>query len=378
MHHRFTTRVRPPNPGTCDLRRRLALLIALALAWSPLRAEAAADARVAAKAKLVQGAESLKRGDYQEALQRYEEAYALVPSPKIHYNFGLVYRGLGRNADALSAFERFLSDAKDASPDTRAKAERQREELVKNVGTLAVTCDVDGAEISIDGRSHGTTPLKAPIYLDAGPHQLVVVKGGAQHNQRLQVVAGKPLTVAARLASVPSAPPPMAVLPTPASPSVAGEAPAADASASETAASAGDSRTPPTWMRPAAWISGSAAALLLVGATVEQMVASSKGDKFGRTEASSFPGRSCGTDLDGYGGPECAGLNDDWSSARRLALIGFAAGGALAVGSAILFVKSQPTEAARSESVSHLSCRPDVGALGRVDGRLGLACGARF
>jgi len=78
--------------------------------------------REAARAKLVEGVAALKRGDHQAALTRFEEAYALVPSPKIHYDFGLAYVGLGRTADALAAFERFLAEAPDAPPDTREKA----------------------------------------------------------------------------------------------------------------------------------------------------------------------------------------------------------------------------------------------------------------
>jgi tetratricopeptide (TPR) repeat protein len=64
----------------------------------------------------------MKRGDYQAALARFQEAYALVPSPKIHYDFGLAYVGLERPAEALAAFERFLAEAPDAPPDKREKA----------------------------------------------------------------------------------------------------------------------------------------------------------------------------------------------------------------------------------------------------------------
>ena len=78
--------------------------------------------REAARAKLVEGVAALKRGDHRAALARFEEAYALVPSPKIHYDFGLAYVGLGRSADALAAFERFLAEATDAPPDKRDKA----------------------------------------------------------------------------------------------------------------------------------------------------------------------------------------------------------------------------------------------------------------
>jgi tetratricopeptide (TPR) repeat protein len=84
---------------------------------------AASDAtRAAARRKLVEGVDALKRGDYQAALARFEEAYALVPSPKIHYDFGLAYVGLERPAEALAAFERFLAEAPDAPPDKRENA----------------------------------------------------------------------------------------------------------------------------------------------------------------------------------------------------------------------------------------------------------------
>src|SRR5688572_3894649 len=66
-----------------------------ALAAPPGARDAVRDA---ARAKLVEGVDALKRGEHQIALDRFEAAYALVPSPKIHYDFGLAYVGLGRHA----------------------------------------------------------------------------------------------------------------------------------------------------------------------------------------------------------------------------------------------------------------------------------------
>ena len=88
--------------------------------------------------------DALKRGEHRVALDRFEEAYALVPSPKIHYDFGLAYLGLGRDADALSAFERFLAEAPDAPADKRDKAARYVAELRARVGTVGDAPGVDG------------------------------------------------------------------------------------------------------------------------------------------------------------------------------------------------------------------------------------------
>ena len=99
-------------------------LCAMGTARAQAQAAAAASEpnREAARAKLVEGVAALKRSDYKVALARFEEAYALVPSPKIHYDFGLAYVGLGRRDAAVAAFERFLAEAPDAPADKREKA----------------------------------------------------------------------------------------------------------------------------------------------------------------------------------------------------------------------------------------------------------------
>src|SRR5215471_12025381 len=74
-----------------------------------------ASARASARAKLVEGVELLRRDDYAHALARFQEAYALVPSPNIHYDIGLAYLGLGRDIDALYAFDAFLAGADQAA-----------------------------------------------------------------------------------------------------------------------------------------------------------------------------------------------------------------------------------------------------------------------
>ena len=112
--------------------RILVVALALALGGAPVQAASPAPdttTRELARAKLVHGVELLKRGAPAGALAAFQEAYALVPSPKIKYDFGLAYLGLRRDADALSAFEQFLAEAPDAPADKRRRAEQYRETL---------------------------------------------------------------------------------------------------------------------------------------------------------------------------------------------------------------------------------------------------------
>lgn len=161
------------------------------------------DKRGLARAKLVEGDRLLKLGEFQQALSAFKEAYDLYPSPKIRYNFGLAYEGMGRNAEALEAFDAFLIEAVDASPETRERAVTARNTLLGRVGTLRVVADVEGATIVIDGRDMGKTAPARELRLDPGPHLLLVDRGGGTvpFTQRLDVAAGAAVTVVVRLAT---------------------------------------------------------------------------------------------------------------------------------------------------------------------------------
>ena len=135
-------------------------------------AAAKEDAREAARARLVEGVELLRQKQFAQALTKFDDAYALVPSPNIFYDRGLAYQGLGRDADALEAFDAFLAHADHAPPGTREKATRERDALRPRVATLAVASDPPGAEITVDGRRRGVTPLAGSLYIDVGPHEV--------------------------------------------------------------------------------------------------------------------------------------------------------------------------------------------------------------
>jgi hypothetical protein len=327
------------------------------LAPGPVRADARSDAR----AKLVQGGEALKSGQFEEALARFQEAYRIVPSPKIHYNFGLAYRGLGRKADALEAFERFLAEATDATRETRQNAERGRAQLVSQVIVLEVKTDLPGAEVFVDGRSYGTNRA-TPIYLDPGPHQLSVEKAGEvpPFTERINGIAGQRITIMARLARSPGAaePPPLRVT-TPPPPETRMPAPEAPRGP---AADVPPAREELRWHRPAAWAAAGGAVLGLGFGTYQLIAANDTFTTFNNTWG-------CGEEKPNRGGPQCAKLYNDGSSQRTLQYVGFAVGGTLAVASALLFFLA-PSDAPATET-ARVACLPSLSTPG-------LTCAARF
>jgi hypothetical protein len=159
------------------------------------------ESRSAARALLAEGAALFERRDPAAALAKFEQAYALFPSPKIHFNFGQAYRGLGRHAEAITAFQRFLDQATDADASLRQLARTSVEELRAHVATVQVDADVAGAQVAIDGRGVGRTPLGGPLWLEPGVHLLrVTTPDGRTHGEQLQLRAGSTLRLTPRLA----------------------------------------------------------------------------------------------------------------------------------------------------------------------------------
>ena len=225
--------------------------------------------REAARARLVEGVTLLRAGQYAPALAKFDQAYALVPSPNIYFDRGLAYVGLGHDADALEAFEAFLARADHAPPGTRDKATHERDRLRGRVATLVLTSEPLGAEISIDGRSRGATPLSGSLYLDPGPHEIAARNPatGAAATERVVASPQQALTLTLRLGAPASRPSVSSASPAPAPSSV----PAAGAGSTPTVAARAVSDTPEPHARrlPNAWaISAGALGVALLGAGV--------------------------------------------------------------------------------------------------------------
>jgi len=327
--------------------------------------------KAAAKKKLVEGAELLKRREFQAALEHFQSAYELLPSPKIHYNIGLAYMGLGRNAEALEAFHAFLSEATDATGETVTSARMYKESLLQKICRLKVTADVTGALIGVDGKSYGATPRADEILLDAGPHTLVVEKAGVgkPYSKSFDVLPGTSMTLDAKLL-----PPPR--------PRVAPRLSMESATAADGAIGAGrsggglgiaatstgaDTDTRAKWLRRSGYITGGLALVALALGSTEWVIKEQKYQKFNEMTSTSSGLRIC-TTKPGYpdhGGPGCASLLDEGDSAKNLGYIGFAAAGALGAASVVLFVIGTRGHATTSTETA-FACAPTLDEPGGV------------
>lgn len=320
----------PPTPAAAD---------------DGLEGAANVSAAALARAKAIEAERLYERKEFSAALQRLEEAHAVVPSPKLQYNFALVHRALGNDTRALLAFERFLNEAPDADPVRRKAAAKHAAELRQNLVSLEITADVDGAEILVDGQISGRTPQQHGIWVAPGPHLVVVKQTGAAFGftERIASEAGTSVRIAARLAPIMAALDPNLEAPAPAA--KPGSLPQARR---ETAVTVATSPAPPNWGRRTAWIFTGAAVLGLGVAVYGEMAHRDAIDKFnarivpsgGMNGSVARP--QCSDGLAQRGGPACQIHYDEARRARNLSVGALVATGALATTAIVAFFLSSP------------------------------------
>lgn len=177
---------------------RAALVILLAALPAIARAQPSADPdRARATALTAEGIKLYKQGDHAGALARFDQAIALVPSPRLHYDRALALIGLGRALEAAHALEAFLADTGDAPQSSVTVARQRLAELDAALGRILVEAPI-AAAVRIDGEPAGSTP--ATVRVDPGEHEVsVTTPGRAPFTRRITVARGAAERVTAEL-----------------------------------------------------------------------------------------------------------------------------------------------------------------------------------
>jgi tetratricopeptide (TPR) repeat protein len=167
--------------------------VAFLLVLTTAGAASAQDEKARAEARTLaqEGAALFEKDDFGAALERFQQAYAKFPSPKLFLNIGQALRRLGRNVEALAAFERFLAEAKDANPDFVEQANAQVAELKGKLARIAVESNRIGAEVTLDEQKQGATPLGKAIVVEPGAHRVTVTWEGESKTVEVPTVAGQ-------------------------------------------------------------------------------------------------------------------------------------------------------------------------------------------
>jgi hypothetical protein len=371
------------------------LTVAITIGLSPRPAWAGDSAE--AEALIRQGVELRAQKKDERALPLFEKAYQVSRSPRTAGQLGLVEMALGYFVDA----DKYLGEAV-ASPDhpwvakNLATLKAQLATAKSQIGELYIIGEPAGAEVVVNGKSVGRLPLSAPVRLDKGRVDVQVRAAGyLPASDSVTMVGGKREDRSYRLqreavaVTPPPPPPPTASAPAKEMPKPvettapatgvpgATPPPAGEPSGSSSQPAATIATAPPAGdhssLRAVTYGVAVAAGVALIAGAVEGIVAMKKrndfNDHLGPDPNAPF-GSAQITDCNTTAPtPACKDIQDSWSRARTLSIVGFVAGAVLAGGAAALWVISSPKEQVPARTA--LVCAPDLGSRG-------LACRLQF
>lgn len=352
----------PVTRGVADGRARLgrwqrpawrlvpALMVLAALSWPDTARAVSPGAE--AENLIRRGVEMRRQGRDERALPLFQQAYELARNPRTAGQLGLCELSIGYWLDA----EQHLAEAL-ASADhpwvakNRAQLAASLERARVNIGELTVSGTPEGAVVSINGNAAGKLPLAKPLRLGHGPVDVEVSAPGYVAVRRSLVIGEKSQTLEVTLNRERERPVAQATNPSQAAPSRTSPPPSA--------ASRDESSPDQNRGRALRWTAIGVGALgvaaLGFGGFETMRWQSGVKDFNSHTTDGEV---DCQTGVPDRGGQECGNLFNQYTSAERLALIGFVAGGALtltAVG-LVMFSSPHPTEGERVG----FACAPTV------------------
>lgn len=149
----------------------------------------------------------LRQRRWVEAMPHLEESVRVEPSPLGWFNLALAYRGAGRVAAAVSAFERYLTAPEPDAPAARLAAIRaELTGLLRSVARLQVTVTPPDATVRVDGREASMN--SGELRVDPGTHALAFEAPGHEPLRReVNLQAGATMVLELQLRPVATASP---------------------------------------------------------------------------------------------------------------------------------------------------------------------------
>ncbi|MCC6553997.1 MAG: PEGA domain-containing protein [Polyangiaceae bacterium] len=114
------------------------------------------------------GIEAMRRGDLEGARAHFLSAWNLKKHFQIAANLGMAELRLGRRRDAAEHLSYALREGAKLGEDERRAMQAMLDEAGRSVGAASVDVSREGAEILIDGRLIGRSPLRGEVFVEPG------------------------------------------------------------------------------------------------------------------------------------------------------------------------------------------------------------------
>jgi hypothetical protein len=116
--------------------------------------------------------------EYGDAVAIYDQAFGLLPDPRLLYNKGRALQALGRHAEALKTLRLFQDQAPAQLREQLTGFEHLLEDLRQRTTEVRVVVNVAGATVTIGSQLLGSSPLGDTQLVNAGKARLRVEKDG--------------------------------------------------------------------------------------------------------------------------------------------------------------------------------------------------------
>jgi len=130
------------------------------------------------------GVTAYRDGRFYDAVDIFLETNRLYPDPKLSFNVGKAFEGMGNQAGALRYYREYLRRSPDASDAHEVESHvHQLEQALaqKGLQQLTVLSTPDGATVKLDGQAVGVTPWTGESF--AGKHRIVLEAAGYRRSE---------------------------------------------------------------------------------------------------------------------------------------------------------------------------------------------------
>jgi hypothetical protein len=130
-------------------------------------------------------------GACDKAVVELKKSYELNPAPIALYNMAVCYDQMHMYVDAIVYFNLYIAKGEGVDEDKAALVRERIDDIKKFIGTLKLHVSVEGADVLIDGKAAGKTPL-GELPVETGDHELTVRKTGyGEVKQHFIIVSGE-------------------------------------------------------------------------------------------------------------------------------------------------------------------------------------------
>ncbi|HEY1549474.1 MAG TPA: hypothetical protein VGG28_16720, partial [Kofleriaceae bacterium] len=133
---------------------------------------------------------------FTEALAEFQRAYDIAPAPIVLYNIAACHRELSHYGEAVTFYQRFLSEGAGKVPAPRLTAAKaELDGILAHTAHVTINLTPTDAQLSLDGNVLDS-PIPQPLILAPGEHKLVAhVDGKDDATKVVRVASGDEPTI---------------------------------------------------------------------------------------------------------------------------------------------------------------------------------------